>query len=177
MKKLVLSDIDNYLTLIGGGYYSANMLKRLITMISPRMIPVLFVRLSTSNLPIINRIFSIMNVMLFGIEVNSQCKIGRCLFLPHTSGTVIGARSIGDNCIIYQGVTIGAKFLDFSNSDESRPSIGNNVIIGAGAKVLGGIHIGDNAIIGANTVVTKSIAAGETVIGAKANLIRRDDEK
>jgi serine O-acetyltransferase len=162
MKKLVLSDIDNYLTLREGEHYSANVFKRLITMISPRMLPVLFVRISTSNFPVISRVFSIMNVMLFGIEVNSQCKIGRGLFLPHTSGTVIGARSVGDNCTIYQGVTIGAKFIDFSNSEQFRPSIGNNVTIGAGAKVLGGIHIGDNAIIGANTVVTKSVAAGET---------------
>lgn len=177
MKKLVLSDIDNYLILSRGEHYSANMFKRLITMISPRMLPVMFVRLSTSNLPIINRIFSIINVMLFGIEVNSQCQIGRGLFLPHTSGTVIGAREIGDNCIIFQGVTLGAKNLDFSNADDKRPVIGNNVTIGAGAKVLGGISIGNNVKIGANTVVTKSIPDGKTVIGSKATIIGSGDDE
>ncbi|GHY71466.1 serine acetyltransferase [Vibrio cholerae] len=177
MKQLILSDLNNYCALRGIDYTSLNRIRLWAIIFSPRILPVVFVRLTTSNIPIINRLFSLLNVLLFGIEVNSQCQIGRGFFLPHTHGIVIGAISIGDNCTIYQGVTLGAKILDFSNSSATRPQIGNNVIIGAGAKVLGGINIGDNVIIGANTVVTKSIPSGAKVIGAKLEFIEANDDK
>ena len=142
---------------------------------SPRFLPVLLYRLSyqfqQSKLGVLARFFSIINVVFFGIEISSRCKIGPGLFFPHTQGTVLGAISIGDNAVIYHGVTLGAKNLDFTYDALHRPLIGNNVVIGAGAKVLGGIHVEDNVIIGANSVVTKSIAGNQTVAGNPAKII------
>ena len=112
--------------------------------------------------------------MIFGIEIATRCPIGGGLFFPHTQGTVIGAWSIGQNATIYQGVTLGAKELDFAYSKESRPYIGDNVMIGSGAKVMGGIEVGDNARIGANTVVTKTLASGALAVGGPMRVIDAD---
>jgi serine O-acetyltransferase len=142
---------------------------------SPRFLPVLFYRLAYQfhqcKLGFLARLFSIINVLFFGIEISTRCKIGPGLFFPHTQGTVLGAVSIGDNAVIYHGVTLGAKNLDFTYDAAHRPTIGHNVIIGAGAKVLGGVHVADNVIIGANSVVTKSIASNQTVAGNPAKNI------
>lgn len=146
-----------------------------IKILTPRFLPVLIYRLSyhfhQSKLGILARLFSTINVVLFGIEISTRCKIGPGLFFPHTQGTVLGAISIGDNAVIYHGVTLGAKDLDFTYDTLHRPVIGNNVVIGAGAKILGGIHVEDNVIIGANSVVTKSIASNQTVAGNPAKII------
>lgn len=142
---------------------------------SPRFLPVLIYRLSyqfhQKKWMLFARIFSVINVIFFGIEISPRCKIGPGLFFPHTQGTVLGAISIGDNAVIYHGVTLGAKDLDFTYDALHRPLIGNNVVIGAGAKVLGGIHVEDNVIIGANSVVTKSIASDQTMAGIPAKII------
>ncbi len=147
---------------------------------SPRFLPVLIYRLSyqfhQKKWSMLARFFSMINVVFFGIEISPRCKIGPGLFFPHTQGTVLGAISIGDNAVIYQGVTLGAKDLDFTYDERRRPLIGNNVIIGAGAKVLGGIQVEDNVIIGANSVVTKSIASDQTVAGSPAKIITSRDK-
>lgn len=147
-----------------------------IKLFSPRFLPVLNYRISyhlqKKKFGILARFFSMLNVLLFGIEISVQCKIGPGLFFPHTHGTVIGAVSIGDNAVIYQGVTLGAKNLDFTYNALHRPVVGNNVVIGAGAKILGGIVIEDNVIVGANSVVTKSVAINQTVVGNPAKLIK-----
>ncbi len=109
-------------------------------------------------------------MILFGIEVTPKCKIGKGLYVPHTYGTVIGAREIGDYVTIFQGVTIGAKFADIDFSVNSRPAIGNRVVIGAGAKVLGNISIGDDSIISSNSLVIYSVPNGVTVIGVPASI-------
>ncbi len=108
------------------------------------------------------------NFVLFGIEVSISCKIGKGIYFPHTQGVVIGALDIGENVTIYQGVTLGAKDLDFDYNPDSRPIIGNNVIIGSGAKILGGINIGDESKIGANAVVLESIPEKSIAVGVPA---------
>jgi serine O-acetyltransferase len=115
---------------------------------------------------------SLINFFLFGLEVGIRCEIGKGLFFPHTSGIVIGAFSIGNNATIYQGVTIGARELDFSYLESSRPLIGNDVTISTGAVILGPIQIGDRVVIGANAVVLASIPAGVLAVGAPARVVR-----
>jgi serine O-acetyltransferase len=113
-----------------------------------------------------------LNFFLFGIEIAVRCPIGPGLFLPHTQGTVIGAWRVGSDAIIFQGVTLGARELDFSYSEQSRPVIGDGVTIGAGAKVLGGIHVGEGARIGANSVVLHAIPAHALAVGAPARGVK-----
>ena len=145
--------------------------------LSPRFVPVLLCRLAHSchrmRLGPIGKLFSLVNFFLFGIEIAVRCPIGKGLFFPHTQGTVIGACAIGSNATIFQGVTLGARELDFAYRDDTRPTLGNNVTIGAGAKVLGGLRIGDGARVGANSVVLSSIPSGALAVGAPARLVER----
>ena len=100
-----------------------------------------------------------------GIEIHPGAKIGNRLFIDHGMGIVIGeTTSIGDNCTIYHGVTLGGTGKD---KIKRHPDIGNNVMIGAGAKVLGPIKIGDNVKIGANSVVLKDVPDNVTVVGIR----------
>jgi serine O-acetyltransferase len=143
---------------------------------SPRFMPVLLCRLShllyLSKVTPIAKAVSLINFIFFGLEVGIKCKIGKGLFIPHTSGIVIGAFSIGENAIIYQGVTIGARELDFLYSESSRPIIGNDVIISTGAVILGAVTIGDRSRIGANSVVLSSIPEDALAAGAPARIVR-----
>ena len=103
---------------------------------------------------------------LTGIEIHPGAKIGRRLFIDHGMGIVIGeTATIGDDCTIYHGVTLGGTGKD---KKKRHPDIGNNVVIGCGAKVLGPIKIGNNVKIGANAVVLKEIGEGLTVVGIPA---------
>ena len=106
-----------------------------------------------------------------GIEIHPGATIGRGLFIDHGMGVVIGETTeIGDNVTIYHGVTLGGTGKD---KGKRHPTIGNNVVIGCGAKVLGPITIGDGAKIGANAVVVKDVPTGVTAVGKAAkNLIR-----
>ncbi|MHB8846860.1 MAG: serine O-acetyltransferase [Burkholderiales bacterium] len=98
-------------------------------------------------------------------------RIGPGLFIQHGFATIIAAREIGDNCFINQQVTVG-----YSNATDA-PTIGNNVSISAGAKVIGGIHIGDNVKIGANAVVVKNVPANVTVVGVPGRIVKRDGKR
>ena len=133
-----------------------------IRVIQPRFVPVLLIRFAyyfygKRLLRPFSFIFSLVNVVLFGIEVTPRCKIGPGLLIPHTSGTVIGATEIGSNVTIYQGVTLGATYADLGFVSSSRPILEDNVVIGAGAKVLGYIRIGRNTVVAANSLVTESV--------------------
>lgn len=145
----------------------------------PRFTPVLLFRLAyytaARRLGPIAKIISLINFIIFGIEIGVNCEIGEGLYLPHTVGTVLGARKIGRNALIYQGVTIGAKQLDIDFDPNSRPLIGDDVVIGAGAKILGGIEIGNATSIGANAVVTKSIPANVIAVGIPAYIIKQKE--
>ena len=105
------------------------------------------------------------NTLVFGIEFTARCEVGPGLMLPHTFGTVIGARKIGANATIFQGVTLGAKFADLAYDPATRPVVGNDVILGAGAKVLGGVQLGDNVTVAANSLVTENVPSNCFVIG------------
>lgn len=142
-------------------------------LIHPRFVPVLLVRLSgLCHRPLLLRplsmLFSLINVILFGLEVTPRCKIGPGLLIPHSSGTVIGAAEIGCNVTIFQGVTLGAKFADLDFSPETRPVLGDDVVIGAGAKILGGVRIGTKGVVASNTLLTESLPDGGYAIGVPA---------
>jgi len=152
----------------------------LLRVLNPRFIPVLLIRFShyfygKRLLRPVSFIFSLANVVLFGIEVTPRCEIGPGLLIPHTSGTVIGAHKIGNNAVIFQGVTLGAKEVDLGYSEGQRPTVGDNVIIGSGAKVLGGITVGDNVVIGSNAVVLESVEPAVLVGGIPARFLRKLD--
>ena len=98
-----------------------------------------------------------------GIEIHPAAEIGKNLFIDHGMGVVIGETAIiGDNCTIYQGVTLGGTGKEHN---KRHPTLGNNVVVGAGAKVLGNITIGNNVKIGANSVVLKDVPDDCTVVG------------
>ena len=145
-------------------------------MLSPRFLPVLICRvahrLHLAHLGPLAKLVSLINFFLFGIEIAVRCPIGPGLFLPHTQGTVIGAWRIGANATIFQGVTLGAREIDFSYTEESRPVLGDGVTIGSGAKVLGPLHIGDRARVGANSVVLQSIPPDTLAVGAPARVVQ-----
>ena len=117
------------------------------------------------NLKLIARIHANLVRSTTGIEIHPAAKIGRRLFIDHGMGVVIGATAvIGDDVMIYHNVTLGAKSnIGVSGKDKRHPTIGNNVLIGAGAKVLGNISIGDGSKIAANSVVTKDLLPQSTV--------------
>ncbi|MGC1175162.1 serine O-acetyltransferase EpsC [Polaromonas sp.] len=173
MKKLRL-DIERYCMLRGySGVVSSPML--FYTCFNPRMAPVVLLRLAEffyeRRMGILAKFFSMLNVLIFGIEVSPQVRIGGGLFLPHTVGTVIGASHIGDNCTIMQGVTLGTREPDMGFTVLARPIIGNHVLIGAGAKVIGPIVIGDHVKIGANAVVLCDVPAYALAVGVPAKTL------
>lgn len=110
-----------------------------------------------------------------GIEIHPGAKIGKGLFIDHGSGVVIGETSeIGDNCTLYQGVTLGGTGKDVG---KRHPTLGNNVMVGAGAKVLGPFKVGDNCKIAANAVVLEEIQSDSTAVGIPARVVRHKDKK
>ncbi|MBR7184224.1 MAG: serine O-acetyltransferase [Clostridia bacterium] len=112
---------------------------------------------------------------LTGIEIHPGAKIGRGLFIDHGMAVVIGETAeLGDNCTLYQGVTLGGTGKDVG---KRHPTLGNNVMVGAGAKVLGPFTVGDNAKIAANAVVLKEVPANATAVGIPAKVVRRDGER
>lgn len=102
----------------------------------------------------------------FGLEIQPGANVGGGLYIAHPIGTVIYVESMGENCTIIAGVTIGLR------GTYRFPRIGNNVFIGAGARILGDIEIGNDAVIGANAVVINDIPAGGTAVGIPAKVIR-----
>ncbi|MGI6194792.1 MAG: serine O-acetyltransferase EpsC [Eubacteriales bacterium] len=105
-----------------------------------------------------------------GIEIHPGAKIGHRLFIDHGGSVVIGETSeIGDNCTLYQGVTLGGTGKE---TGKRHPTLGNNVMVGAGAKVLGGFTIGDNSKIAANAVALSPVPANSTAVGVPARIVR-----
>ncbi len=116
------------------------------------------------------RFISAFSRIITGIEIHPGAKIGRRLFIDHGMGVVIGETTeIGDDCTLYQGVTLGGVSWD---KGKRHPSLKNNVVVGAGAKILGNIIIADGVKIGSNSVVVKSIDANNTAIGVPARLVK-----
>jgi len=110
-----------------------------------------------------------------GIEIHPGAKIGKRFFIDHGMGVVIGETAIvGDDVLLYQGVTLGGTGLE---KGKRHPTIGNNVVVGAGAKVLGNITVGDNSYIGSNSVVIKDVPANSTVVGIPGRITKQDGKK
>lgn len=110
-----------------------------------------------------------------GIEIHPGAKIGKGLFIDHGMGVVIGETTeIGDNCLLYQGVTLGGTGKD---KGKRHPTLGNNVMVGAGAKILGPFKVGDNAKIAANAVVLEEVPADCTAVGVPARVTKCNGRK
>ena len=107
---------------------------------------------------------------LTGIEIHPAAQIGRRVFIDHGMGVVVGETAVvGDDCTIYQGVTLGGTTL--YRDTKRHPTLGRGVVVGAGAKVLGGFEVGDGARIGSNSVVLKPVPAGATAVGNPAHIL------
>ena len=118
------------------------------------------------------RILSQFTRFMTGVEIHPAAQLGRRLFIDHAMGVVIGETTIvGDDCVLYQGVTLGGTG---NESGKRHPTLGNNVIVGTGAKVLGNIHIGDRVRIGGNSVVVKDVPSDCTVVGIPGRIVRKN---
>jgi serine O-acetyltransferase len=121
------------------------------------------------RVPVVPRVISHASRFLTGIEIHPGAKIGEGLFIDHGMGIVIGETAeIGDNCHLYQGVTLGGT----SRRREKRhPTLADNVVVGAGAELIGAIYIGENARIGAGSVVVTNVPANATVVGVPGHVV------
>jgi serine O-acetyltransferase len=124
----------------------------------------------THGMKWLGRFISTFNRFMTGIEIHPGAVIGRRVFIDHGMGVVVGETAeIGDDCTIYQGVTLGGTSL--SRGAKRHPTLGKGVIIGANAQVLGGFTVGDGARVGSNAVVTKPVPPGATAVGNPARII------
>ncbi len=127
------------------------------------------------KLPLIPRVLSQINRTVTGIEIHPGAKIGRKVFIDHGMGVVIGETAeIGDNCLLYQGVTLGGTG---KNHGKRHPTLKENVVVGAGAKVLGSITVGANTRIGAGSVVVRSVQGNSTVVGIPGRVVHQSGVK
>ncbi|MBL8074951.1 MAG: serine O-acetyltransferase [Nitrospira sp.] len=132
-------------------------------------------RLKSMGVPFFPRAISQLARWLTGVEIHPSAKIGAGFFIDHGMGVVIGETAeIGDYVTLFQGVTLGGTGKE---RGKRHPTLGNHVVVGAGAKILGGITIGDNVKIGANSVVLKNVAANSTVIGVPGRVIKSQGER
>jgi len=127
------------------------------------------------NIPLLPRWLSQVGKFITGIEIHPGAEIGKELFIDHGMGVVIGETTIiGDGVTLYQGVTLGGTGKE---KGKRHPTIGNNVVVGTGAKVLGNINIGDNSYVGANAVVIKDVPPNSTVVGVPGRITKQDGRK
>jgi len=131
--------------------------------------------LKVHGVPILPRVLSQLARWLTGVEIHPSAQIGTGFFIDHGMGVVIGETAeIGDYVTLFQGVTLGGTGKE---RGKRHPTLGNHVVVGAGAKILGGITIGDNVKIGANSVVLKNVAPNSTVIGVPGRVIKSQGER
>ncbi len=127
------------------------------------------------KIPFIPRLISQISRFFTGIEIHPGAQIGRGLFVDHGMGVVIGETSIvGENVTLFQGVTLGGTGKE---TGKRHPTLGDNIVIGAGAKILGNIEIGSNSYVGANAVVIKNVPANTTVVGVPGRITKQDGER
>src|SRR5579863_10349473 len=127
-------------------------------------------RLYNARVPLLPRVISQFSRFCTGVEIHPGATIGRRFFIYHGMGVVIGETTeIGDDVLIYQGVTLGGTG---NEKGKRHPTIGNHVVIGTGAKVLGSITVGDNVKIGAGSVVVKPVPDNSTVVGIPGRVVR-----
>jgi len=131
-------------------------------------------RLWRWRLKLLARVLSQLTRWFTGIEIHPGATIGNRFFIDHGMGVVIGETAdIGDDCTLYHGVTLGGTSWEKA---KRHPTLGKNVVVGAGAKILGPITIGDNARVGSNSVVVKDVPAGATVVGIPARMVVAKDD-
>lgn len=122
------------------------------------------------GIPLVPRLISQISRFLTGIEIHPGAKIGRRFFIDHGMGVVIGETTeIGDDVLLYQGVTLGGTG---NETGKRHPTLGNHVVVGTGAKVLGNIRVGDNVRIGAGSVVVRPVPDNSTVVGVPGRIVR-----
>lgn len=127
------------------------------------------------HLKFIARIFSQLGRFFTGIEIHPGAQIGKGLFIDHGSGVVIGETTvIGDDCTIYQGATLGGTGKE---KGKRHPTLGNNVLVGSGAKILGPFKVGDNSRVAANAVVLDEVPPDSTAVGVPARIVRKKGER
>lgn len=127
------------------------------------------------NLKFLARLISQSTRFWTGIEIHPGATIGKGFFIDHGMGVVIGETAeIGDNCLLYHGVTLGGVSLE---KKKRHPTLGNNVVVGAGAKILGAITLGDNVQVGANAVVLKDVPPNSVVVGIPGRVVLQDGQR
>jgi serine O-acetyltransferase len=127
-------------------------------------------KLYRAGIPLVPRIVSQISRFLTGVEIHPGARIGRRFFIDHGSGVVIGETAeIGDDCLLYQGVTLGGTG---NEKGKRHPTLGDRVVVGTGAKVLGSIRVGDDVKIGAGSVVVHPVPDGSTVVGIPGKVVR-----
>ena len=128
-------------------------------------------KLWLSGLPLLPRLLSQLNRSLTGIEIHPGARIGHAVFIYHGMGVVIGETSeVGNRCLVYQGVTLGGTGKEHG---KRHPTLAENVVVGAGAKVLGAIQVGANTRIGAGSVVVMDVEADSTVVGIPGRVVHQ----
>ena len=131
-------------------------------------------KLYLARIPLLPRVISQFGRFFTGIEIHPGARIGHRFFIDHGMGVVIGETAeIGDDVLLYQGVTLGGTG---NEKGKRHPTLGNRVVVGAGAKVLGGIRIGDDVKIGAGTVVVRAVPDNSTVVGIPGRSVRTRGE-
>jgi serine O-acetyltransferase len=150
-----------------------------VLLLYPGLHALVFYRISHQlwewRVPIIPRWLSQIARFFTGVEIHPGARIGKSFFIDHGMGVVIGETAIvGDNVLLYQGVTLGGTGKE---TGKRHPTIGNNVVVGAGAKILGNITIGDNSYIGANAVVIKDVPLNSTVVGIPGRITKQEGRK
>jgi serine O-acetyltransferase len=140
--------------------------------LNSRLLAVLLFRakraLQRNHVPLLPAVLDRACILLWNVSLGNYTDVGGGLYLPHGNVVVDGLVRIGKNCVIAPWVTIG------TNGTVAGPTIGDNVFVGTGAKVLGAIHVGDGARIGANAVVIQDVPPGATVVGVPAKVVRRE---
>lgn len=128
-----------------------------------------------SKVPFVPRLISQMSRIFTGIEIHPGATIGSGLFIDHGTGVVIGETSIiGNNVTLFQGCTLGGTGKE---TGKRHPTLGDNIVVGAGAKILGNIEVGSNSYVGANAVVLKSVPPNSTVVGVPGRITRQEGQK
>jgi serine O-acetyltransferase len=172
LKHLLLADLTRQWRAAGSQDTPSTTPQIFRSLTNHKYLPVVLFRLARSMqggpLRPIALVLSLLNQVVFGVEIALQSEIGPGLYFPHTGGIVLGAERIGSNATIYHGVTLGAAKLDVAFTSGMRPILGDNVVVAAGAKVLGGVRLGDRAIVGANAVVVNDVFENEIVGGIPA---------
>ena len=162
---LLLTDITRYLNLSKGIQHPLAR-EIILACFSYRIVPLVFLRASHyfykfKYLKWMSYFFYAINLVIFRIEIPPRVKIGGGFFMPHPQNIVCGAAIIGECCTIYQGVTLGAKRLDFDFKDGLRPTVMSGVVIGTNSVIIGSVIINENAKISPNSTVMCDVPAGE----------------